>query len=416
MRTFMKTVKHLLLISLSAALLSACDIGETDSTAGGHDLPDTEYERGEHGGRLLTDGAFTLELAIFETGVPPEFRAWAMSAGVPIDPNQVQLNIELTRLGDRIDEISFNVQDDHLRGDTVVYEPHSFVVTIVAQVNGNIHRWQYDNFEGRTQISNETAKAFKVETSIATPAVLTEMVNVYGRIEPNSEQMRIVNARFEGDIISVQASVGERVKAGQPLIAINSNESLHPYTITAPIAGVITERNANTGEQTNGRRLFTIMNMSSVWADLAVFPADQSRVRVGAPVTIKSSTGESITTGTVSWISLITDTNQAVTARVVLDNPDGAFMPGMHVRAQIKVDEFEVPLAVKRTGLQTFRDFTVVYAQFEDMYEVRMLDLGRQDKEWVEVLGGLEVGTRYVSANSYLIKADIEKSGASHDH
>ena len=75
-----------------------------------------------------------------------------------------------------------------------------------------------------------------------------------------------------------------------------------------------------------------------------------------------------------------------------------------------------MPLAVKRTGLQTFRDFTVVYAQIGNEYEVRMLELGRQDGEWVEVLGGIEQGTRYVSANSYLIKADIEKSGAAHDH
>ena len=75
-----------------------------------------------------------------------------------------------------------------------------------------------------------------------------------------------------------------------------------------------------------------------------------------------------------------------------------------------------MPLAVKRTGLQTFRDFTVVYAQVGNEYEVRMLELGRQDDEWVEVLSGIEPGTRYVSANSYLVKADIEKSGASHDH
>jgi cobalt-zinc-cadmium efflux system membrane fusion protein len=45
-----------------------------------------------------------------------------------------------------------------------------------------------------------------------------------------------------------------------------------------------------------------------------------------------------------------------------------------------------------------------------------MLELGRRDGENVEVLGGLEPGTEYVTGNSYLIKADIEKSGASHDH
>ena len=78
--------------------------------------------------------------------------------------------------------------------------------------------------------------------------------------------------------------------------------------------------------------------------------------------------------------------------------------------------EHSVPLAVKRKGLQAFRDFTVVFAQVGEEYEVRMLELGREAGEWVEVLGGLDAGTRYVVANSYLIKADIEKSGASHDH
>jgi len=71
-------------------------------------------------------------------------------------------------------------------------------------------------------------------------------------------------------------------------------------------------------------------------------------------------------------------------------------------------------LAVKRTGLQAFRDFTVVYAQIGEEYEVRMLDLGLQAGEWAEVLGGLEPGTRYVSGNSYVIKADIEPLSNSH--
>jgi cobalt-zinc-cadmium efflux system membrane fusion protein len=105
-----------------------------------------------------------------------------------------------------------------------------------------------------------------------------------------------------------------------------------------------------------------------------------------------------------------------VLARVVLDNSDGVFVPGANLTGEIQVAEHQVPLAVKRTGLQSFRDFTVVYALFKDEYEVRMLDLGRQDGEWIEVRGGLEAGTRYVTLNSYLVKADIEKSGASHDH
>ena len=57
-----------------------------------------------------------------------------------------------------------------------------------------------------------------------------------------------------------------------------------------------------------------------------------------------------------------------------------------------------------------------VFAQVGDVYEVRMLTLGRRDARSVEVLDGLAAGTVYVTDNSYLIKADIEKAGASHDH
>ncbi len=113
---------------------------------------------------------------------------------------------------------------------------------------------------------------------------------------------------------------------------------------------------------------------------------------------------------------MTTAANQAVNARAVLDNASGEFPPGTHVTGTIRVAEYTVPLAVKRSGLQAFRDFTVVYAQIGDEYEVRMLDLGRQDDEYIEVLGGLEAGTRYVTENSFVLKADIEKSGATHDH
>ncbi len=88
----------------------------------------------------------------------------------------------------------------------------------------------------------------------------------------------------------------------------------------------------------------------------------------------------------------------------------------MFVRGEVVIDQIDVPLAVKQSGIQRFRDFKVVYARIGETYEVRMLELGRTDGRWVEVLGGLKPGTEYVTNNSYLIKADIEKSGASHDH
>ncbi len=407
--------RPLLLIALTAGLLGCS--GNIPGQDTRHDEPAAvEAAKGAHGGRLLTDGDFVLELAIFETGVPPEFRVWTTLGGMPVRPSDVALQVTLSRLGGIKDEIDFAVQDDFLRGDTVIYEPHSFVVTIEAKHGGATHRWEYDNFEGRTQIGPEIAKAFGLETAISGPAEIDESITVYGRVVPDPEKVRVVSARFDGVIQSVSVSLGDRVRRGQPLAEVESNESLRSYKLTTPIDGVVTERTANAGEQTNGRQLFTIMDASTVWADLAVFPADRSRVKAGAHVTVRTADGGIARDGVVMHLSTLAEANQSVMARVALDNADGALVPGTHLTGEIKIAKHEVQLAVKRTGLQSFRDFTVVYALIGDEYEVRMLELGREDHEWAEVLGGLTAGTRYVTTNSYLIKADIEKSGASHDH
>lgn len=413
----MNRIHHTLwLMSLIAGLMG-CDgaISEQEDQTEHGEVTEAEPAKGPHGGRLLIDGDFALELTIFESGVPPEFRVWSTQAGTALSPEKVDLQVTLTRLGGIKDDIGFTVQDDFLRGDTVIYEPHSFVVTITAQHRGATHQWQYDNFEGRTRIGAEVADAFGLKTDLAGPATIVDAITVYGRVVPNSELVRTVSARFDGVIASVTVSEGDTVKLGQALANVESNESLKLYTIAAPISGVVTTRLANPGEQTGGRGLFTIMDTSTVWVDLAVFPSDRRRVQVGAPVVVNTPDG-GIRKGVVERLNTVAQANQSILARVVLDNADGALVPGMHITSEIRVGEYAVPLAVKRTGLQSFRDFTVVFALIGEEYEVRMLDLGRQDAEWIEVLGGLDAGTRYVTTNSYLVKADIEKSGASHDH
>lgn len=410
MRSIMKTFIQLAGIIILSVILSAC--AENNSSHNENE----EVMKGSHGGRLLTDGDFTIELSIFETGVPPEFRVWAINDGELLKPTDVELNVTLTRLGGKKDNINFKPHGDALRGDMVIYEPHSFIVTINAKHNGTTHTWQYENFEGRTKIEKAVAKALEIETSIAGAVTLQETVSAFGKVVANAERVRDIHARFDGVIKAVAISMGNKVEKGQMLATIESNESLKLYSIKAPISGVITHRNANPGEQSEGRTLFTIMDPSTVWVDLSIFPADQKRVAVGAPVTVNATASKQSANGTIKTINVIAEANQSITARVVLDNKEGKFVPGSYVKAEIKVAEHPVTLAVKRSGLQAFRDFTVVYAQIGEEYEVRMLELGKQDGEWIEVLGGLDVGTRYVSENSYVIKADIEKSGAAHDH
>ena len=68
------------------------------------------------------------------------------------------------------------------------------------------------------------------------------------------------------------------------------------------------------------------------------------------------------------------------------------------------------------SAIQTFRDWQVVFVRYGDWFEARPLTLGRSDGEWVEVLSGLKVGDRFAATNSFAVKAEIGKLGATHDH
>jgi cobalt-zinc-cadmium efflux system membrane fusion protein len=399
---------------LALVLLGACN-PETAVTA--HDEHAAEEaERGPHGGRLLEDGDFAIELAIFESGVPPEFHAWATAGGELVAPGDIDLTVELVRLGGARDRFAFTPVADYLRGTSEVREPHSFDVQVVARRSGREHRWSYESFEGRTTIAEPIARASGIETAPAGPGAIVDRLVLYGTINPDVTRVREVQARFPGLISSVARRVGDRVRAGDVLATIESNESLRSYTATAPIAGVITVRHAEPGEQTDADGLFEIADFSTVWAELNVFSRDRARLKQGSAVHVDAGDGSGAD-GTIDYLAPVGDrASQSVTARVVLENADGRWTPGQFVEAQVTVAENPVALAVPLAALQTFRELDVVFAKVGDVYEVRMLELGRRDADNVEVLGGLDPGTEIVIANSYLVKADIEKAGASHDH
>jgi cobalt-zinc-cadmium efflux system membrane fusion protein len=399
--------------------LTACGQREPEATTE-HGAAAASFERGPHRGSMLRDGNFALELQIFEDGVPPVFHVYLYQDGKLVVPTGAQVTVELHRLDSEVNRIAFAPQEDYLRGDTVVAEPHSFSVVVAATVGGASHEWKFDSFEGRTTIAAATAQAAGVRTEAAGPATIAEVLSLRGRLVPNAERVRSVSARFAGPIRSVLRSVGDTVRAGEPLAVVESNESLTTYQVTSPIDGTIIERLANPGESATGEPMFVIADYRSLWAELTLFPRDLARVKAGQRVKLRAAEGELEAEGRILRVSPAIDATAQLkglyVARVALRDSERRWAPGLFIQGNVQVASETVPLAVKRSGLQGFRDFTVVFAQVGETYEVRMLELGRQDETWVEVLGGLKPGTPYVSENSYLIKADIEKSGASHDH
>lgn len=406
---------HILAALLAVMPLAACGSGADQP--GGEQGEASAPEKGPHNGRMLRDGDFALEMTVFEDGVPPMFRVFPTMGGEKLDPAKVDMTVTLQRLDGEVNVFKFKPNGEWLDGQGTVVEPHSFNVEVVAVVDGKRHQWKYANPEGQTKIPAETAKANGVVIETAGPAVIAETRELYGTVQLASTARSEIRGQFPGRVVSVTKAVGDTVRRGELLARIESSESLQVYPVYATVGGVVAERNGNPGDVTFDRPLYVITDLAQTTVVFNVFPRDLATVRPGQQVIIETADGQPVAGSTLG--DYLPEGNAAAgTAllRANLPNRDGRYRPGMALRGRVTVNAVTVPMAVRTEALQPFRDFTVVFANFGDTYEVRMLELGRRSPEWTEVLGGLKPGTRYAAKGSFLIRADIEKSGASHDH
>jgi cobalt-zinc-cadmium efflux system membrane fusion protein len=483
--------------------------GKTSMSGGGHDdhgedahakgepahAKEAASGKGPRGGRLLSKDDFALEVTIFEQGVPPEFRIYALQKRKPVDPASVKLEVVLERLGSPAETIRFRKDGEYLRGDQVVKEPHSFKVEIAAEYQGQTYSWSYEQVEGRVKMDDARAKSSGIELGIAGPAKIRSILQLQGEIQFNQDRVAHVVPRLSGVVAMVAKNLGDQVKKGE-LLAVLESQSLSDlrsehhaaqsrldlargnlerekrlweekisaqqdylasrqaaleaeiahrnveqkllalglthdammrggtagrltrYEIRAPLDGVVIEKHLAAGEAVKeDANIFTIADLSSVWAEMTVYPRDLAGVKLGQKVTVRASALNAQAEGRVAYVgSLIGEQTRSAKARVTLQNPERRWRPGLFVTVDLVQDESEVPVAVVVDAIQTLRDWKVVFGRFGDVFEARPVELGRSDGKTVEILSGLAPGTRYVASNSFVLKADLGKAGASHDH
>jgi len=393
----------------------------TNHTEGEHEEHagvENDDARGPHGGRLLTDGDFAVEVTIFERGVPPQFRAYLYDRGQPLPPSGANLSIELRRLGGRVETFQFSPERDYLVGSGVVEEPHSFDATVSAEHGAARSRWTYASYEGRVEVPAAAAQESGIVVERAGPATLRVTLRVNGRIGPNEDRLAHVIPRYPGIVKEARKRLGDPVEKGEILAVVQSNESLQPYQVTALIGGTVIKKHVTPGEFAGeGEDIYVIADLGTVWVDLDIYRQDFDKLRLGQTARLDIGEGLPPAEGTISYISPFgAENTQTMLARVVLPNPTGQLRPGLFIGGEVVIAEEEAPLAVRAAALQKLRNWDVVFVHDGDVYEAQPVEIGRRDATWVEVLDGLAPGQEYVAANSFILKADVGKSGASHDH
>lgn len=200
-----------------------------------------------------------------------------------------------------------------------------------------------------------------------------------------------------------------------------TNQKEHAFTrheLRSPLEGMIIKKHLTTGEAVQkDDDVFLLADFSDVWVNITIPAKDLKNVRLGQNVLVRDDNLEIETQGKLTYLdSIIDKKTRTVTGRVVIPNPQMRWRPGSFVTVELIIEARTVPLAVSTEAIQTIRDWSVVFVKYGSFFEARPLELGENDGTWVEVLDGLSQGEQYVAHNSFVVKAEIEKSSAVHDH
>ena len=190
------------------------------------------------------------------------------------------------------------------------------------------------------------------------------------------------------------------------------------HELKSPLEGIIIKKHLTTGEAVKkDDAVFLLADFSDVWVNISIPANDLKNIHLGKNVLVKNDSQGMEAQGKLTYLdSIVDEKTRMVTGRVVIENPDNKWRPGTFVTVEIALEERTVPLAVSMEAVQTIRDWSVVFVKYGNLFEARPLELGENDGQRVEVLQGLSGGEQYVAKNSFAVKAEIEKSSASHDH
>lgn len=404
-----------LVLVVTAGCASHDDHEHDHSHDHAHDHAD-EVPRGRNGGRLLTEGSYAIEVLLDERD-GKRFVVWLYENDAPVAAARSTVRLVTERLGGERRNFDFDSQVTRWRSKDEVAEPHSFDIEIDAQIDGQTIRVSYPSYEGRTVIDAKAAAAAGIVSAPVSAGNLAESLPASGTLRPEPSAQAQVVARFAGVLKTLEVKAGDRVSRGQKLATVDSNLSLSTYPLTAPITGVVEHVHVDLGASVDGNIVMTIVDPQQYFAEVLLYGVDASRVRLGAEVSVENLADRTRAAGQVSRLTPTFDTaTQSVMAQIRLSEKRDQWRPGAAIRASITLKDEMAQLRVPRTAVQTYAGETVVFVREGNIFEARPIRLGRQNRDYFEVLAGLEIGQEIVVEQSFLIKADIEKSAVAHDH
>ncbi len=240
------------------------------------------------------------------------------------------------------------------------------------------------------------------------------------RKEGIGAQKKLVAARAELARAHAEVSAANRA-----LEVYGRGGSGSEVAIRSPIAGQIVERHASLGEVVEPSQvLFQVTDIKSVWAVGRVYQQNAGQVEVGAAasLTLQAHPGRSWQ-GTLDYVApTLDEQTRTLAVRMVLDNPEGVLRPGLFGEISIAKDSGQAKTApfIRADALQKVGNDLVVFVPEPEIgsFHAVPVSVGQRSQGRVQVISGLKVGDKYVSAGAFVLKSERLRGelGEGHAH
>ena len=210
-----------------------------------------------------------------------------------------------------------------------------------------------------------------------------------------------------------EAEVSLKVAAAKVDALRVSEKADNEFTVMAPRAGVVVEKNVLVGQEVGpdaASAQMVVADLSSVWVLANLFESDATDIREGSLAVVTSPSIPGLKTeGKVDMVSAVVDPDRhTVPIRVRLSNADGALRPNTYARVRFATKSRAGTVEIPATALITDGSRQYVYVRDDaGRFARREIVAGASHDGRVPVLSGLAPGETIVDEGGLLLDNQV---------
>lgn len=297
-------------------------------------------------------------------------------------------------------------------------------------------------------------QAIGVRVEVVARGQLGETLRTVGRVTADEARLARIHVRFAGYVEKLfVAEQGARVRRGEPLAAVQSDEVLRleeelvqakswggdlaerarqrllllgispedvagveargkadrTVLVRSPVSGYVVGLGVIAGDRVEpDRELFEVADLSRIWVLADVYERELARVKPGlvARLALDAYPGRAFT-GRIEYVYPRLDTQtRTLPVRIALPNPRGELKPGLFGNVEIHLPPSEGLTVSSEAVIDTGESRYVFVETSPGHFEPRLVTTGERSGDRLQVISGLAEGERVATAGNFFIDSE----------